>query len=150
MNIRLIILLVVLAVASLSSVKWVEAAEVQVSKAWLRASIGQSNVTAGYVVIENTGDEDDKLLGVKTSVADKSEVHRTSMSEAGVMRMRPAPELLIPAGETVEFKSGGDHIMLMGVRTPLKAGDFIDLTLTFERAGEVTVTTQVSRRNPFP
>lgn len=126
------------------------AAEIEISKAWLRASIGQSNVTAGYFTIENVGDQDDRLLKIQTSAAAKAEMHETSMGEGGMMRMRPMGDLAISAGESASFRAGGDHIMLTGLTAPIKAGDSIDLTLTFENAGNVVVAVPVARRNPFP
>lgn len=126
------------------------AAEIEISKAWLRASIGQSNVTAGYFTIENVGDQDDSLLKIQTSAAAKAEMHETSMGEGGMMRMRPIDDLAISAGESASFRAGGDHIMLTGLTAPIKAGDSIDLTLTFEHAGDVVVAVPVARRNPFP
>lgn len=126
------------------------AADIEISKPWLRASIGQSNVTAGYFTIENTGDHDDRLLKIKTSAAAKAEMHQTSMGEGGMMRMRPMVELAISAGESASFRAGGDHIMLTGLIAPIKTGDSIDLTLTFEHAGDVVVSFPVARRNPFP
>ncbi|MBT4739500.1 MAG: copper chaperone PCu(A)C [Rhodospirillaceae bacterium] len=125
-------------------------AEIELSNAWLRATIGQSNVTAGYVVIENKGTGEDRLLSVHTTVAAKTEMHQTSTGEGGIMRMRPVSNLSIPVGQAVAFRSGGDHLMLSGIATPLKAGDFIDLTLSFEVAGDLLVTAKVSRRNPYP
>nr|NKB45877.1 copper chaperone PCu(A)C [Alphaproteobacteria bacterium] len=85
-----------------------------------------------------------------TRSAAKTEMHQTKMAEGGVMSMRPVVELEIPAGQTVSFRSGGDHLMLSGITAPLKAGDFIDLTLIFQVAGDVVVTAQVLRRNPYP
>ncbi len=126
------------------------AADVEISKAWLRASIGQSNVTAGYFTIQNIGDQDDRLLKIQTSAAVKAEMHATSMGEGGMMRMRPMDDLAISAGESASFRAGGDHIMLTGLVAPIKAGDSIDLTLTFEHAGDVVVAIPVARRNPFP
>ena len=126
------------------------AADIELSNAWLRATIGQSNVTAGYLVIENRGAREDRLLSVHTAAAAKTEMHQTTMGEGGVMRMRPMADLPIPAGQTVAFRSGGDHLMLSGITTPLKAGDFIDLTLSFEVAGDIVVSAEVARRNPYP
>lgn len=126
------------------------AEDLEFSKAWVRATIGQSNVTAGYLVIENKGKKDDLLLSVQTDVAAKIEMHQTNNGDGGVMRMRPVDDLRIPAGQSVAFRSGADHLMLTGIETPLKAGDFIDLTLSFKLAGDEVVKAQVSRRDPYP
>jgi len=60
-----------------------------------------------------------------------------------MMGMRPIPRLDIPAGGSVEFKPGSYHIMLIELVAPLKAGDKIDITLMFEKAGEVKVAAEV-------
>lgn len=126
------------------------ASDLSISQAWVRATIGQGNVTAGYFTLDNTGDADDRLLSVSTSVATKAEVHTTSMGEGGVMRMRPVEVLEMPAGEKVALKSGGDHLMLMGISKPLKDGETVVLKLEFERAGTILVEAPVSRRDPYP
>ena len=150
MRIRLLILFLTLFVVAFSRVTWVSAADIIVSNAWLRATIGQANVTAGYFKIENIGAEDDRLLGVTTQVATKAEIHLTTMGEGGVMRMRPVPSLEIPAGQTVALKAGDYHLMMTGIAEPLKEGDRVELTLSFQRAGELSVVATVSRRTPFP
>lgn len=126
------------------------ASDLSISDAWVRATIGQGNVTAGYFKIHNAGEMEDNLVSVSTSVAAKTEVHTTSMSEGGVMSMRPVASLRVPAGENVALKSGGDHLMLMGVAESLKAGDSVVLELEFERAGTVLIEAPVLRRDPYP
>lgn len=125
------------------------ASDLTITKSWVRATIGQGNVTAGYFTIENTSDIQDRLVAVRTSVAAKAEVHTTLMGEGGVMRMRPVDVLDVPAGETVALRPGGDHLMLMGITNPLKEGALILLELEFEQAGKVLVEAPVSRRDPF-
>ncbi|MGY8963341.1 MAG: copper chaperone PCu(A)C [Rhodospirillales bacterium] len=126
------------------------AAEIEISKAWLRASIGQSSVTAGYFTMQNISDQDDRLLSIQTFAAAKVEIHMTRIGEGGIMRMRPMGGLTILAGESASFLAGRDHIMLTGLTAPIKAGNSIELTLTFEHAGNVRVAVPVARRNPFP
>lgn len=126
------------------------ASDLSITKAWVRATIGEANITAGYFTIENAAGSGDTLLSVATSVAAKSEVHTTSMGEGGVMQMRPVASLAVPAGETVALKAGGDHLMLMGVAKPLKDGDTVVFELEFETAGTVLVEAPVSRRDPYP
>jgi copper(I)-binding protein len=126
------------------------ATDITVTDAWVRATIGQAIVTAGYVTIANTGETDDRLLSVRAEGVAKAEVHRTTTGEGGIMRMRLVAVLEIPAGEKAVFKGGGDHLMLTGIATPLKEDEEILLTLTFEHAGEVAVVARVARRDPFP
>lgn len=149
---RLPILLIMLFAATGFGVRFgsASAVEIEVSNAWLRATIGQSNVTAGYLVIENKGRREDRLLSVHAAAAAKTEMHQTSTGEGGVMRMRPMADLPVPPGQAIGFRSGGDHLMLSGITAPLKVGDFIDLTLRFELAGDIVVSAAVARRNPYP
>ena len=126
------------------------AADITVTYAWVRATIGQGTVAAGYVTIVNTGETDERLIGVRAAGVAKAEVHRTTTGEGGVMRMRPVAVLEIPAGGNLAFEGGGDHLMLTGIATPLKEDEEILLTLTFEHAGEVAVVARVARRDPFP
>lgn len=87
--------------------------------------------------IKNTGAEDDKLVSASSDVADKTEIHEMA-EENGVMKMREVKSVDVKAGETVELKAGGYHIMLMGLKKPLKADEKFPMTLTFEKAGAVT------------
>lgn len=126
------------------------ASELTISDAWVRATIGQGNVTAGYFKIENSGESEDTLVAVTTSAAAKTEVHTTLMSEDGVMRMRPVEALAVPAGGMTALKAGGDHLMLMGIQNRLVDGDTVVFELEFENAGTVLVEAPVSRRDPYP
>jgi len=110
---------------------------------WARATPGQSKTGAAYLTIDG-GASADKLVGVSTPVAGKAEVH-SSMNEDGVMKMRGAGELAVPAGRKVELKPGGYHVMLMDLKRPLKAGESFPLTLTFEKAGKREVTVPVEK-----
>jgi copper(I)-binding protein len=106
---------------------------------WARATATPSVPSAGYLVIENTGTEGDRLLGANSSAAARVELHRTVI-EDGIARMRPAPDgVILPADAIVELAPGGYHFMLMGLALPLAAGTRVPLTLRFERAGEVEV-----------
>lgn len=103
---------------------------------------------ATYMIITNTGDEADRLLGAETEVAEVIEVHEVTMKD-NVMEMSPLHDgLEIPAGETVSLEPSGYHIMLIGLTKSLIAGESYELTLTFEHAGEVTVTVPILRSEP--
>jgi copper(I)-binding protein len=118
--------------------------QIEVGSAWVRPSLAGSGASAAYVSIENRGSGDDRLMGVSTDVAGRVTLH-SSTSEGGVARMRPLPKgLTIPAGETVALAPGGNHVMLEQLKRPLKAGEQIPLTLSFERSGTRLVQAQVS------
>ena len=99
--------------------------------------------------IRNNGREADRLLGAATAVAASVELHRSTIDKE-IMRMRPVPTIDLPAGAEVLLRHGagqGHHIMLVGLKAPLVAGDRFQVTLRFERAGEreVTVNVQLPR-----
>lgn len=111
--------------------------------AWTRATPAGAKVAGAYVSVANSGPKADVLLGGKFDVADKVEVHDMTMTD-GVMRMRLLDKgLEVPAGGAVELRPGGLHIMLMGLKQPLKQGEPITGVLTFRDAGDVAVTLPV-------
>lgn len=109
---------------------------------------GMGGTGAAYLVVENNGAEADRLVSMSSEVAEVAEVHEIADNN-GVMEMKPLESgLEIPAGETITLEPGGYHIMLIGLKQDLNAGDSFELTLTFETAGEVTVTVTVQREAP--
>jgi hypothetical protein len=113
-----------------------------VSEAWARPTIGSSTQGVIYLTITNKGSASDTLTTASTPAAGKVEFHAMDMS-GGMMKMRAMPSVAIAAGESIEFSPGGNHIMLEDVTSPLKTGDTIELTLTFEKAGNVIVQVPV-------
>jgi periplasmic copper chaperone A len=114
--------------------------QLEVNNAWARATPGKSDVGAAYVTIRSPAA--DKLVAASSPVAKKTELHTMTMSGM-VMKMRPIAAIDIPAGHPVTLAPGGLHIMLMGLKKPLKAGQSFPLTLTFEKAGSRTVDVAV-------
>ena len=107
---------------------------------WLREPPPAAKTAGGYLTIANTGSAPDRLMTVEASLAGSIEVHEMSNAD-GVMRMKALPDGLdLPAGQTVELKPGGYHVMFTGLKEPLKAGVSIPATLVFEKAGRVAVT----------
>ncbi len=112
---------------------------------WARPSIGDTKNSAAYMKIENSGDAPDRLTAVKTAAAGHVMLHESRM-EDGVMKMVHLPNgIEIPAHGSAELKPLGLHVMLMGLKEPLKKGDTLDLTLVFEKAGEVPVKATVGK-----
>lgn len=99
------------------------------------------DVTAGYLTIENSGGTDDTLTRVRSDAAEEVQMHDTTNKD-GQMRMAEREDVAVPAGETVEFASGGLHLMLMGP-DELRAGDTVRLTLEFEKSGSVRTDAEV-------
>lgn len=114
---------------------------ITVQNAWARATPGAATTAAAYVTLMG-GAQPDQLISVSTPVAATAEVHQT-LTENGVMKMRPAPNLPIPAAKMVTFAPGGTHIMLMGLKQPLIAGQNFPMTLTFAHATPVMVEVKV-------
>lgn len=104
-------------------------------------------VSAAYMVIENTSDEDVTLVSGATDAAGVVEIHETRMNDENVMQMRPlADGLVIPAGERVELRPGGYHIMLMRLPDPLREGGALTLELTFDNGDTLTLGVPVEDR----
>ncbi len=92
-----------------------------------------------FVTVTNGGDTPDRLIGARTSVAEAVELHET-IDDNGVMKMRPVPGgFEVPAKGKLELKPGGKHLMFVGLNTALQEGKEIEITLTFEKAGDIAV-----------
>src|SRR5450631_1185393 len=108
-----------------------------------RATPGGAKVGGGYLTIENKGSTPDRLIGGSADVAGKVEIHEMAMNN-GVMTMRPLDKgLTIEPGKTVKLAPGGYHLMMSDLKSPLKRGDKLPVTLEFEKAGKVTVSFDV-------
>ncbi|MCW5774174.1 MAG: copper chaperone PCu(A)C, partial [Rhodospirillaceae bacterium] len=114
----------------------------EISNYWVRASLGTVPTTAGYLAIRSTDGKPDKLLSAASPAAEKVELH-THMMKDGIAMMRPVPAIDVPADKPVELKQGGYHLMFLKVKSPLKVGDTVKVTFTFQRAGAVTVSMPV-------
>ena len=107
-----------------------------------RVSAGKTG--AAYLSIENRGKDADRLTAAASPVAASVELHEMKM-DGSIMRMRQLPGVDLPAGGTVALQPGGNHIMLIGLKAPLKEGDRFPLTLTFAKAGTVEVEVIVEK-----
>jgi copper(I)-binding protein len=126
------------------------ASDIMVMEPRAAASITPMAKTAAvYVTLMNHGAEADALLKISTPAADMAMAHETTMTD-GVMKMREIERLEIKPHETAVLAPGGNHIMLVGLKTPLKEGEQISLVLTFEKAGDVTIDVPVVSRDKLP
>jgi len=129
--------------AALAHAEEVRAGDLVITQAWSRATPGGAKVGGGYLTIENKGSTPDRLIGGSADVADKVEVHEMAMNN-GVMTMRPLDKgLVIEPGKTVKLAPGGYHLMLLDLKSPLKQGDKLPVTLEFEKAGKVSLSLDV-------
>ncbi|HEY3047749.1 MAG TPA: copper chaperone PCu(A)C [Polaromonas sp.] len=104
---------------------------VEVKDAWVRSTVQGQKATGAFMKI--TAKEGAQLVGASSPVAGIAEVHEMKV-ENDVMKMRALPVLDLPAGKTVELKSGGSHVMLMDLKQPLLKGSTVPLTLRFKDA----------------
>ena len=127
------------------------AAAVRIEDAWARrASMAGHGMGAGaprgtgaaYITIRNASAEPETVLAASSDAADAVELHET-IRDGEVMRMRPAGCFDIPAGGTLEMKSGGKHLMLINLRRDLKPGDRVQITLIFGRGGPMSLEVPV-------
>ncbi len=108
---------------------------------------GSKNGAAYFKAIKNNGKQPDRLVSVKSSVSASSELHTMRM-DGNIMRMREVTHIELPSSGNTLFGQGtenGYHIMLMGLKDPLKEGDSFKLNLNFERAGDIEVVVQVEK-----
>lgn len=113
------------------------------SGAWVRPPMGADLPAAGYLTIIGGSESSDALVGASSPVAGSVEIHETKADAGGMTGMRPVGQIDIAAGATVKLEPGGFHLMLMGVTEDLTIGDTVEITLTFEKAGNVVVQAEV-------
>ncbi len=111
--------------------------QITVTAAWMRVPPNGRDTSAAYLMIRNDGGAD-TLLSVSSPMADDVQMHISEMN-GDMMSMREEDSVAIPAHDTMAYQPGGRHLMVFGVREGLKAGDEVPLTLTFARAGKVSV-----------
>jgi hypothetical protein len=124
---------------------WADSSGIKVDQVWARATPGTAKTGAIYLTITNTGATPDTFEGTaSTPVADHADLHEEKMAN-GVMEMRPVKSLTIAPGKSVTLEPNGYHIMLTGLKGPLKEGQTVPLTLTFDHAGKQQVTASVAK-----
>jgi copper(I)-binding protein len=132
---------------SLGAAVWLVAvaaqAQVVVNDAWVRGTVPQQQSTGAFMRIQSASPA--RLLQASSALAGTVEIHRMSM-QGDVMKMQAVAVVELPAGKPVDLQPGGYHLMMMGLKKSLNAGDSVPLTLLVEGAGgkresiEVTAT----------
>lgn len=131
--------IIALLVAQAASARDYEVGSLRIGHPWSRATPAGARVGGGYLSIENTGTQADRLVSISASVSGRAEAHEMALKD-GVMTMRALESgVVIPPGGKVEFKPGGFHIMFMDLKQPLKQDERLKGTLIFEKAGPVEV-----------
>jgi periplasmic copper chaperone A len=108
----------------------------EIDRPWLRVTI-PGRPAAGYVIVTNKG-KADRITAVSSPLAGRIEIHTTTM-KGGIMRMRPVKQIDVPENGRVEFKTGGPHLMVLGVKQSFKSGDNLPITVVFEKAGAIEI-----------
>ncbi len=138
----IVIVLPLIAVIALAGCGTPTAAGPALSDAWVRPPMGADRPAAGYLTIVG-GTDEDTLIGARSPIASMVEIHETTADANGMTGMHPIDRLAVPAGATVALEPGGYHLMLMGVTGELTIGSTVEITLTFEQAGEIVVSATV-------
>ncbi|MTI08325.1 copper chaperone PCu(A)C [Curvivirga aplysinae] len=127
----------VFAISTFASADEIKHGDIMIKDPWARAAANQK-VGAGFLKMHNMG-EADVLLAAKSDIAKKVEIHESSMSAEGIMRMVRQDNLPIPAGGMVELKPGSFHIMFMKLNEKMTEGEKVTVELIFEKAGPITL-----------
>lgn len=112
-------------------VSTVAQAEVSVSDPWVRATVAQQKATGAFMRI--TSPVDARLVSASSPVAGVVEIHEMVM-DGEIMKMRAIPGLALPAGQSVELKPGGYHVMLIDLKQQVKVGDVVPVSIVVEGA----------------
>lgn len=119
-----------------------------ITQAWSRAMPTTATNGAAYFVVNNTGTQPDRLLSAHSDRAERTELHTHVHTHEGLMRMQPVEAVEIPAGGQLAFKPGSYHVMLLGLKQPLNAGEHLSLTLTFEHQGVLQLEVPIQEQAP--
>lgn len=129
--------LVALGLAGIVAARQIAAADLAVARPWTLAIPTGAPTAAGYLTIENHGAEADRLIAVRSSQAERIDIHEIAVID-GVAKMRPLAEgLVLPPGGTLALEPGGRHLMIWGPRGAWTPGARIPLELDFALAGTI-------------
>jgi periplasmic copper chaperone A len=116
----------------------------QIDQPWARATAPSAPAGGGFLKITNSGTTPDRLVSASSPAADLVQVHEMKM-DGNVMRMREVEKgLEIPPGGSVTLAPGGYHLMMMGLKGPLKQGTKVPVKLVFEKAGPIEIELSVA------
>jgi copper(I)-binding protein len=141
---RIAVALVLGALAGPAGAEDFRLGDIVVGSPWARATAANAKTGAAYMTVANTGNTEDRLVNAASPVAERVELHTHAM-DGDIMRMRRIAALEVHPGEPAIFQPGGHHVMLFGLKAPLREGQSFPLTLVFERAGSLEVRVAVQR-----
>lgn len=116
--------------------------DLRVAAPYVRRPMTGQTIAAGFFSVENLGEADDRLIAAASPAAETVELH-THIHEGGVMKMRRIEAIDVPSGGQIELEPGGLHLMLINADPDALAADAVDVTLTFEKAGDITLSAPV-------
>lgn len=116
--------------------------ELRIVEPYARATAPGARTGGAYFKIENRGAANDALVGVASPVAETAELHVMRI-DGKLAQMRPISRIGLPGGAIVTLAPNGYHVMLIGLKRPLVAGDTLPLKLTFEKAGSVEIEASI-------
>nr|BFF02818.1 hypothetical protein GCM10020241_44930 [Streptoalloteichus tenebrarius] len=121
----------------------------QISGGWVKQP-PKKDMTAGYLTLRNSGPAADALTGVSTPVADKAELHTMQATGNGAEKMVQINEIPLPVGQDVELRSGGQHLMLVGLKKELAAGERVPVELSFASGKRISMSLPVLSQEQAP
>ena len=123
--------------------------QITVVDPYVRLAPPNAPATGAFMVIKNNGDQDVKVLKADNPASRVTELH-THLNEGGVMKMRPVPAIDIKAKGEAVLKPGGLHVMLIDLKAPMKEGDMVPITLTFDDGSSKKVDAKVVKPTAMP
>jgi periplasmic copper chaperone A len=140
---KLSLMAVLLAAAPAAFAQTGVTSKIKVEQPWARATPAGATTGAVYMTLANETHTADRLTAASSDVAGTAQIHQMSVVN-GVMKMRQLVNgLAIPAGGSVTLKPGGYHVMLIGLKKQLMAGQTLPLTLTFADGGKISITVPI-------
>jgi len=119
---------------------------IAIESVWARSSPAAADTAAFYLIIRNSGAEEDALTGARSAACRAVELHESYQAGSGMMGMRPVSggAIVLSARDKVELKPGGLHIMCIGKQVDFRAGVILSLTLQFQKAGDQIVEVEIT------
>ena len=117
---------------------------ITVESPYVRLAPPNAPATGAFMVIRNAGDKDVKVVKADNPVSKVTELH-THLNEGGVMKMRPVPSIEVKAKGEAVLQPGGLHVMLIDLKAPMKEGDSVPITLTFDDGSSKTINAKVMK-----
>lgn len=135
--------ILLLAVLCFTGSAYAQTDDIIISKDWVRATAGNKRITAAYMDIQNKSNEADVLFKVTSPISDKIELHKVVPDDKNILQMVQIDRIVVPAGQVIHLAPKALHIMIFDLKKLLKAGNEIELTLHFEKAGKIKLNLPV-------